>query len=111
MNRWTVGQRVMVIDVNRGPAEGTVIKVGRTIVQVEPDNYRGHWWAFRMDDGSRNDNYGHQHILTMEEFADREERAALMKRIKAAGFDTQFGYRREHTTALLRRVVQALEDQ
>lgn len=70
--QFAVGQRVWVYDVNakRGdaPKEGTVTKVGRSLVHVQHEwSYGGKPQTFRMDDGQANDNYSHQWIRTDEE--------------------------------------------
>ena len=67
------GDEVRVYDVNSAPARrgqhdpgepGKVVKVGRTLVHIE---YFHRTETFRIEDGRRNDNYGHQWFLTLEQ--------------------------------------------
>lgn len=82
---YEVGQRVWVYDVNgrgRGPDEATVTKVGRKLVTVAgPHNWSR---TFRLEDGLRNDDYGHQWIRTDEEREAAERLTAVTAILAAA---------------------------
>lgn len=60
------GDTLILTDVNKPHRriEVTVHKVGRTLVHVLRHNDRPDLGtdAFRLDDGRRNDAYGHQHL-------------------------------------------------
>ena len=93
--KYTVGQEVWVRNVNagrRGPQRGTVVKVGRVLVQVEV--YPGHWTPYRIETGYKNDEYYHEWIQTDEEYAETEARAAAHARIKDLHVRFDLGTRR-----------------
>jgi hypothetical protein len=110
------GDRVQVFDVNgprrgmpKGGWDGTVVKVGRTLIHVD---YPGGRWGkptpFRLEDGSRaNDDYGHQHIRTVEQAAEEAHRSELAARLRAGGVD--LSYRRAFTIETLEALVAALD--
>jgi hypothetical protein len=59
---WPVGARVWIRSVNRrADEEGTIVKVGRTLVHV-----KGRWETrrYRIDTGVISDGYGHDSIET-----------------------------------------------
>lgn len=106
---FTVGQKVWIYDVNRrrgqGPQEGTVTKVGRKLVTVQVGT---HWsWTFRIEDGSRNDRYGHQWVKTDEQRKVEEHRNDLLRRLAEGGLEVRIG--RMIATEGLERLVAALD--
>ena len=74
------GDEVRVYDVNgkrvgqpEGGWRGKVVKVGRTLAHIHYGD--PHWTrteTFTLEDGQRNDRYGRQWFLTMDEAARRE---------------------------------------
>lgn len=82
---WAVGQKALVSNVNdrgRGPFEVTVLKVGRKYVTV---GERGWSKEFHLASGDANDNYGHHHLWTLDEWASRERRVDAISRLKRLG--------------------------
>jgi len=84
----TFRQEVRVFDVNgkrmgqpEGGWRGEVVKVGRKLVHIEYGE-RLQADAFRIDDGRKNDNYGHRYFLTLDQVAlrDREHSARTVLR-------------------------------
>lgn len=90
--KYEVGQHVWVRSQNRrAEGEGTVVKVGRTLVYVQ-----GQWGtpvAFRIETGVVNDKYGHEWVLTDAEMAEAERRAAVDARWKTHGLRMEYGQR------------------
>ena len=88
-----VGDRVQVFDVNgrrmgqpEGGWDGTVAKVGRTLIHVN----------------------GHQYIKTVEEAAESQHRAELVSRLRTGGVDLRMGH--THTTKTLEALAKALDE-
>jgi hypothetical protein len=110
-----VGDRVQVFDINgprRGQPEGgwdgTVAKVGRTLIHVNYSaKYRHRPQVFRMDTGRSNDSYSHQFIQTVEEAARRQYVGKLRTRLRAGGIDLSM--RHTFTTQTLEALVAALD--
>jgi hypothetical protein len=85
MTDYYVGQPVLITDVNargRGPYETTVTKVGRKLVYA---NMYGRDYAFRIEGGVINDNYGHQHIWTLEEWGAKERHSKVLADLREVG--------------------------
>jgi len=87
------GDRVQVFDVNgsrngqpKGGWDGIVTKVGRKLITV---TYNGSHRpkAFRLDDGRANDNYGHQHIETVEQATENLRRADILTKLRVGGLE------------------------
>lgn len=108
MSKYAVGDKVMVTGRDYGPAPATVVKVGRTLVQVEQANRPGHWNPYRMDTGECTLTRRPRRLLTMAEWDDHCECGELVKRLRAAGIALD---QRPATRDLawLRRVVEAAE--
>lgn len=101
-----VGETVVMTDVNVGPKEVTVVKVGRKLLQVK---LWGQWKPFRMDqpgDRPSNDDYQHQSILTLEEVAYRKKVRDAAAALKAAGIqvDQPHTWPIERLKAILRAI-------
>jgi hypothetical protein len=69
------------------PQEVTVVKVGRTLLHIpgvesQPD---GKTFAYRIEDGYRNDNYRHTQLMTREAWEDENRRASLWDRLREHG--------------------------
>lgn len=109
------GDRVQVFDINgarmgqpRGGWDGTVVKVGRTLIHVDyPGQYGRGPKAFRLDDGRANDNYRHQSLRTVERAAADMHRMELCSRLRAAGIDLRMGY--DFSIETLEALVAALD--
>lgn len=104
--KFTVGQHVFITAHHR-VREGTVEKVGRTLVHVNA----GSWGLekFYMSNGRGGDNYGYgSHVYTDQEWAERAERVDLIDRFRKTGFVSYVGG--EWTTDQLRRIIVILEE-
>ncbi|ALJ19543.1 beta barrel domain-containing protein [Microbacterium sp. No. 7] len=84
MSKFEVGQEVILVEGfgQRSPVEVEVVKVGRTLVYIK---HHGQEKAFYQKDGveRRSPNavgYGDR-VYTLEQWADRERRAAAIKRL------------------------------
>lgn len=92
MSKYEVGQHVYIRSVNRAQnAEGTVAKVGRTLVYVQ-----GPWGtptAYRIETGVANNQFGHEHILTDDEMAAADRMSEVHKRWSAHGLRFDYGKR------------------
>lgn len=85
MAKFEVGQKVVIHHRNVRPPlveEREVSRVGRKLVYVVA---LGREVAFRIAEGDTNDNYGHSHIYTLEEWADRARRLDLTARLHRGG--------------------------
>jgi hypothetical protein len=103
--KYHVGQTVWIA-TNRGRHEGVVEKVGRTLVHV-----RSGWSldAYRQDTGAINDSYGHSHIWTADELAERDRRAAANKALRDRGI--WFDYRtRQLSTETLEKFIALVDE-
>lgn len=90
MTSFHEGQEVYIVGVNRREAMKTVVvKVGRKLVHV--DEGYGQVGAYRIDGGVRNDNYGHDRLLTVEQYAERARRRDLMVRLRDGGLEMRNG--------------------
>lgn len=88
------GDEVRIYDANGkrlhqpdGGWPGEVVKAGRTLAHITSSHpyFQGKPLAFRLDDGRRNDRYGHQRFLTMDEVEERERRRAALAIIEQRG--------------------------
>jgi hypothetical protein len=108
---FVVGQRVWVYDVNdrrgNGPIEGTVEKVGRTLIHVRYVTW-GDPVPFRMDTGRANDNYGHQWIKSDAKKALDERRDAALKVLYGHGLEIKMGYSRHLSTEMIEAIADLL---
>lgn len=98
LRQLAVGDRVQVFDVNgsrmgqpAGGWDGTVVKVGRKLITVQYKSVHN-TKAFRLDGGSANDGYGHQHIKTVEQAAESLRRGGLLRQLREAGLEVRFGF-------------------
>ena len=95
-SKWFVGQEVVIRDVNERrqywddgqPPRGVVTKVGRKLFTV---SYGYGESVYRIEDGTKNDPYGHGWVQTPEDFANRELRGELTKRLRDRGLSTVVG--------------------
>jgi hypothetical protein len=88
----------------------TVHKVGRTLVhvlRVESKPELG-TEAYRIEDGLKNDNYGHTRLTTRAAYEESKKRAALFASLKEHGV-TMAG-RAPKSTATLEALLQVLDD-
>lgn len=76
MAKFVTGDIVKVFDVNgkrngqpEGGWQGQVTKVGKKLVTVK---YNHSVDTFRIETGFVNDRYGHQYILTLEEYNEKQ---------------------------------------
>ena len=105
-----VGDRVQVFDVNRRPLrdgfDGTVVKVGRTLITVRYGH--GYTKVFRLDSGRANDAFGHQWIETPAQMAEDARRDELVQRLRDSGLEVRMG--RQLPTQTLEAVAAALDE-
>lgn len=105
--KFYVGQPVLVDDINRNGRpleEGVVTKVGRTLVSVQY-GYHHKPVTFRIDGGTRNDQYGHQWVMTFDEHIERVARDGAVRRLTA--HDTKVGSR--VSTEVLNQIADLLD--
>ncbi len=82
-----------------GLIEGTVIRVGRKLVQVESPP--GHLRPYRIEDGVVNDGYGYSWIRTQAEKIDHEARVGAIETIRGYGLKFKYGLTARPTSELL----------
>lgn len=109
MTDYYVGQPVLISDVNargRGPYESKVTKVGRKLVYA---TMYGRDYAFRIEGGTINDKYGHQHIWTVEDWDAKNQHARALADLREAGvrFDWDSRYLDTETLEKILAVVTA----
>lgn len=115
-----VGDRVQVFDVNgarrgqpKGGWDGTVVKIGRKLIYITYAGSRGgrsgDGDAFRIDTGQRNDDYGHQHIKTIEQAAENQRRGDAIERLRNGGLELT--RRVEISTETLEALVAVLNNE
>jgi len=87
VSEYTIGQTVLLKSVNsrgKAPSEVVITRVGRKLVYIEE---YGRELAFRIADGRRNNQYGHEWIETPERAAAKAHRSDVVARLKAHGID------------------------
>lgn len=111
---YELGQTVILRDVNGdrrwypdGEAPtGTIAKVGRTLVHVQSDRYE---WAkpdaYRLEDGSINNNHGGAWIQTVEEFKAERDRSLILAAFRAIKIDLGGSGMRTLTNDQLERML------
>lgn len=96
---------MVVTDVNdrsgREPRREEVTRVGRKLVYVKE---YGREYSYRLEDGTRNDNYGHSHIWTEDEWTERERRVNVTTALREAGLET-VGYSWKFDTHTLEEIL------
>lgn len=122
-----VGDRVVLRDVNerhrsRGnpewePPIGVVVKIGRTLLHVVPDNRAADYEAdpehmkylvtkYRLDGGHATGDFGHHNwVRTPEQHADDMARASLLDHLRVAGVRLDGGPDRKLTTRQLGAIL------
>ena len=92
-----VGDEVRVFDINGrrmgqpdGGWQGTVTKVGRTLVYVDYGHRNG---QFRIDTGRANDSYGHRYFKTLEQAASDARLSHALARLKGGPVRLESGHR------------------
>ena len=89
--------------------EVPVVKVGRKLLTVQESPGRYGEGVYRIENGVKNDNYGHSYLETREAYRARQERNEVLNRVRATGLN--FGYvSRELSTAKLRALLAVMED-
>lgn len=90
-----VGDTVKVFDVNGKRLgqptdgwDGIVTKVGRKLVTIE---YLRQSKQFRLEDGSANDTWGHQHFKTLEQAALNERRRRAIQVLRTYDVELRLG--------------------
>lgn len=112
-NRWHVGQKVYLRDVNENrardpefvPPVAEIVKIGRTLVHAEGPY--GRVETFRIEDGRRNDAYEHQRLQTFEEFEEGHQRHAAYRRLADLGVSIKGG---DLSSSLLNRIADLVEE-
>jgi hypothetical protein len=71
------------------PQEVTVVKVGRTLLHIpayesQPD---GKTLAYRIENGIRNDDYGHTQVMTREAYEAEKGRDSLEEALRLHGVE------------------------
>ena len=113
--KFAVGDKVMVTSVNgrtREPVERTVVKVGRTNVTLD-GSYFGVWQekTYNMETGGETGNYSHEHVWTLQDWADREKRSDLVERLKASALLEPYRYGFDRIPiSKLERIVAIMEE-
>lgn len=71
------------------PEEVTVVKVGRTLlhIPVSEDNPEGKTLAYRIENGVRNDDYGHTVVTTREAYEAEQTRESLEESLRQHGIE------------------------
>jgi len=107
MTEYHVGQTLIRRDVNErrtgGPQEVIVSKVGRKLVTV---THYGRPETYRIEDGTRNDEWKHHWIQTPEQYAEDQRQGAVEVRLRELGVDIRFGTR--YSTDVLEQIVDLL---
>lgn len=107
LSRLKPGDQVVIRSINerrhRGPNTAIVMKMGRKLVHVEEQF--GHMSTFRIEDGQRNDAYGHEWIETSEEAAENGTRRVLLRELRDGGVEIRLWADR-FTTDQLRAIRQ-----
>lgn len=85
------GDPVQVSDGN-GIWDGTVAKVGRTLLHVTY-GFGRHPVAFRLDTGVINDDYGRCRVRTPEQAAEAKRRRDVQVRLREAGLTVRHEHR------------------
>lgn len=99
----TGGQR----EKEQTPRVVTVSKVGRTLVHIPCT--QGKTDTYRIDDGLRNDGYGHTELKTREGWEDEQKRVVLMERLYKHGFSYNMRATQKPTN-VLEAVLKVLDD-
>jgi hypothetical protein len=110
-----VGDRVQVFDINgrrmgqpAGGWDGTVVKVGRKLITVQYQSAHN-TKAFRLDSGSANDDYGHQHVRTVEQATADLRRAEALRRLRDAGVTIECSRINAYSTQTLEALAAVLD--
>jgi hypothetical protein len=109
--KYHVGQVLIRRDANEdrlgGPQKATVVKVGRKLVTVSAGQY-DRTETFRIEDGIKNDNFGHGWIQTEEEFEEEKRRGAVEQRFRDHGL-SWYGTTQRWSVETLTRVADILD--
>lgn len=100
-----VGDAVQLNSGYRRTTEGTVVKIGRTLVHI--DNGYGRVDTYRLD-GRRRDGYPGG-FRTLARVADDERRAAMIERLRGHGVEIRLGYAVDWSTAQLVALALSIE--
>jgi hypothetical protein len=75
------------------PEEVTVVKVGRTLlhIPVSERSPEGKTLAYRIENGVRNDNYGHTQVMTREDYEAEKSRESLEESLRRHGIEAWRG--------------------
>jgi hypothetical protein len=86
-----------------------VVKVGRKLLQIPlyEGDPSGKTLAYRIEDGRRNDNYGHTYLWKREDLAAEKRREAVTSALKAHGVETWRGG--EKPVAVLEALLDVME--
>lgn len=111
---FSVGDLVVIRDVNEkrrnpdGPRTGYVVKVGRTLLQVQPEG-SARTTNYRKESRRTNDAYGHGWIQTPEEYDAEQRRQGVVRSLRDLGLELSLGKGRSIPIDLLERVLNVLE--
>jgi hypothetical protein len=112
MSELEVGQEVIIDGVNlRQPVRARIVKLGRVLVTLQPENRTGWPDVYRIEERVRNDAYQHSYFMTIAEFEEREARKALAKRLGSHGLILRGRTSQRLPTGVLERLVAILEDE
>jgi len=91
------------------PLTVTIHKVGRTLVHVlrYPERLDLGTETYRIEDGVRNDNYGHSYLITREEYEARKIQSELLEELRKLGVRFDHG-RTPESPSVLRAMIAAL---
>ena len=115
--KYTVGQEVRIFEGMRQRRDeiaegrpGKVTHVGRKLVTVLPDGSPFDA-KYRMGTGRKNDGYGHEFILTLDEVEERNQRIMINARLIGLGVNFRLGFEEKYSTDQLAAVIKVLEEE
>lgn len=98
---WTVGQEVMVSDVNGPTREDRVKYVGRKIVRLEKASAE-----FDIESGRQRGDYSHKHLYSLEEHAELKRATELRKELLCRDVHVPYTMKASKLEAIL-KIVQS----
>jgi hypothetical protein len=111
--KFNVGDTVLVTSVNsrgKGPVERTVVKVGRLNVTIDGGYHGARPKTYTIAEGWETGQYSHEHLYTVQEWANKQERQELRVRFMATDLHDIHSTRFEKIpVAKLRAILAILE--
>ena len=100
----TVGQPVVMVRQYARQQRGTVVKVSRIWIEIQPDGTTHEWVRrrFRLDDQTDGSRIGaFDHFYTLDQWAEREREAEAATFLREQGIEVGFGSPWRSRTAAL----------